>query len=50
MVPGERLAEMAPGATIVGFYTFLVFSVAAFAQLVVGYLLIIIRCEPFSPG
>ena len=37
-VLGERLADMAPSATIVGFYTFLVFSVAAFAQLVVGYL------------
>jgi MFS family permease len=38
MVLGERLADMAPSATIVGFYAFLVFSVAAFAQLVVGYL------------
>ena len=35
----ERLAEFAGSATQVGAYTFLVFSIAAFAQLVVGYLL-----------
>ena len=34
----ERLADIAGTATLVGFYAFLVFSVAAFAQLVVGYL------------
>ena len=34
----ERLADLAGNATQVGFYTFLVFSVAAFAQLVVGHL------------
>jgi MFS family permease len=34
----ERLADLAGTATLVGLYTFLVFSVAAFAQLVVGYL------------
>ena len=34
----ERLAEMAGTATLVGWYAFLVFTVAAFAQLVVGYL------------
>ncbi len=35
----ERLSDFAGTATLVGFYTFLVFSIAAFAQLVVGYLL-----------
>ena len=35
----ERLADLAGTATMVGWYAFLVFSVAAFAQLVVGYLL-----------
>jgi len=34
----ERLGNLAESATLVGWYTFLVFSVAAFAQLVVGYL------------
>ena len=34
----ERLTDMAGTATLVGIYTFLVFSVAAFAQLVVGHL------------
>jgi MFS family permease len=34
----ERLADLAGNATQVGLYTFLVFSVAAFAQLVVGHL------------
>jgi MFS family permease len=34
----ERLADLAGNATQVGFYTFLVFSIAAFAQLVVGHL------------
>jgi MFS family permease len=34
----ERLADLAGTATLVGLYTFLVFSVAAFAQLVVGHL------------
>ena len=35
----ERLGDLAISATAVGFYAFLVFSIAAFAQLVVGYLL-----------
>ena len=35
----ERLAGMALSATMVGWYAFLVFALAAFAQLVVGYLL-----------
>ncbi len=34
----ERLTDIAGTATLVGWYTFIVFSVAAFAQLVVGYL------------
>jgi len=34
----ERLGELASSATLVGWYTFLVFTVAALAQLVVGYL------------
>ena len=34
----ERLDEIAPSATAVGGYAFLVFAVAALAQLVVGYL------------
>lgn len=34
----ERLADMAGTATLVGWYAFIVFTVAAFAQLVVGYL------------
>ncbi|MFK7890690.1 MAG: MFS transporter [Granulosicoccus sp.] len=34
----ERLTHLADTATLVGWYTFIVFSVAAFAQLVVGYL------------
>ena len=35
----ERLGDLAGSATEVGLYTFLVFSVAAFAQLAVGYLI-----------
>jgi len=34
----ERLGSFADSATLIGWYTFLVFSVAAFAQLVVGHL------------
>ena len=34
----ERLSDFASTATLIGWYTFIVFSVAAFAQLVVGYL------------
>jgi MFS family permease len=34
----ERLGDIAGTATMIGWYAFLVFSVAAFAQLVVGYL------------
>lgn len=34
----ERLTTFADTATLVGWYTFIVFAVAAFAQLVVGYL------------
>ncbi|MDB4224685.1 MFS transporter, partial [Granulosicoccus sp.] len=34
----ERLGALANTATLIGWYTFIVFSVAAFAQLVVGYL------------
>ena len=34
----ERLTEIAGSTTLVGSYVFLVFSLAAFAQLVVGYL------------
>ena len=34
----ERLTDLAATATMVGWYAFLVFSVAAFAQLVIGYL------------
>jgi MFS family permease len=34
----ERLTGIAGTATLVGWYAFIVFSVAAFAQLVVGYL------------
>jgi len=34
----ERLTDFAGTATMIGWYAFLVFSVAAFAQLVVGYL------------
>jgi len=34
----ERLSNFADTATLVGWYAFIVFSVAAFAQLVVGYL------------
>jgi len=34
----ERLQDIAATATLVGWYSFLVFSVAAFAQLLVGYL------------
>ena len=35
----ERLQDLAGTASLVGFYTFLVFSIAAIAQLLVGYLL-----------
>ena len=35
----ERLTDLAGTATLVGWYAFVVFSVAAMAQLVVGYLL-----------
>jgi MFS family permease len=35
----ERLSELAGSASLVGLYTFLVFTVAAFAQLIVGYLI-----------
>ena len=35
----ERLPVLASTATLVGWYAFLVFSVASFAQLVVGYLI-----------
>lgn len=34
----ERLADFAGSATMVGWYAFLVFSLAALAQLVIGYL------------
>ena len=34
----ERLTEIAGSATLVGWYAFLVFSLAALAQLVIGYL------------
>ncbi len=34
----ERLQDIAGTATLVGWYAFIVFTVAAFAQLVVGYL------------
>ena len=34
----ERLAELAVSATLVGGYAFIVFAIAAFGQLVVGYL------------
>jgi len=34
----ERLADLAVSATLVGWYTFIVFAAAAFGQLVVGYL------------
>jgi MFS family permease len=34
----ERLAELAVSATLVGWYAFIVFAVAAFGQLIVGYL------------
>jgi MFS family permease len=34
----ERLGDLAGSATLVGSYAFVVFAVAAFAQLVVGYL------------
>ena len=34
----ERLVDFAGTATMVGWYAFLVFSLAAFAQLVIGYL------------
>jgi MFS family permease len=38
-VMDERLGDLAESATQVGLYTFLIFSVAAFAQLAVGYLI-----------
>jgi len=34
----ERLSELAVSATLVGWYTFIVFATAAFGQLAVGYL------------
>ena len=34
----ERLTELAMSATLVGWYAFVVFAIAAFGQLVVGYL------------
>ncbi len=34
----ERLGELAVSATLVGWYAFVVFAIAAFGQLVVGYL------------
>ena len=34
----ERLADLAVSATVVGWYAFVVFAIAAFGQLVVGYL------------
>ena len=34
----ERLADLAMSATLVGWYAFVVFAIAAFGQLVVGYL------------
>jgi MFS family permease len=34
----ERLGDLAGSASLIGWYAFVVFSVAAFAQLVVGYL------------
>ncbi len=34
----ERLTDLAGTATLVGWYSFMVFSLAAFAQIVVGYL------------
>lgn len=34
----ERLSDLASSATTIGFYAFLVFALAAFAQLAVGYL------------
>jgi MFS family permease len=34
----ERLTELAVSATLVGWYAFIVFAMAAFGQLVVGYL------------
>jgi MFS family permease len=34
----ERLGEIASSASMIGWYAFMVFTVAAFAQLVVGYL------------
>jgi MFS family permease len=35
----ERLTDIADNATLIGSYSFLVFAVAAFAQLVVGFLI-----------
>jgi MFS family permease len=35
----ERLADIANNATLIGSYSFLVFALAAFAQLVVGFLI-----------
>lgn len=35
----ERLPDIANTATLIGWYAFVVFSIAAFAQLVVGYLI-----------
>jgi len=38
-IVAQRLTDIAGSATSIGFYTFMVFTIAAFAQLVVGYLL-----------
>ena len=35
----DRLGDLAGSATMVGWYAFIIFAVAAFAQLVVGYLI-----------
>ena len=35
----ERLSELAVSATVIGWYAFLVFSVASLGQLIVGYLI-----------
>jgi MFS family permease len=34
----ERLSDIAQSATLIGWYAFLVFAIAAFAQVVIGYL------------
>jgi len=35
----ERLAEFGVSATVIGWYAFIVFAIAAFGQLIVGYLI-----------